>query len=469
MCKGIKIRTAIGSYGWFYFAKDFKIISVCIVAMFLVACTPQATGTLMPVGTPLVTIPTPTKAIQPITPATQVEIEPVVEPTETPPMPDPFAKIFSLSQNHYIIPLTVRRASADWAVFFFELKAPAEGKLIYRQVGTSETVEVAFLADATRQMMRVDGLTPGESYQAMVLLGNPESGFQQPGFAGQEWGMIQFRTLGDQKPLRVGILGDASFGDPATEALVSLMAKQELDFVIHTGDVVYETASSDVADSYLRKFFLPFSPLLHQGPVYTVLGNHDYDAAVRWQGVPFYDYAFPPFEDADFAYPPSRRGNQYYALSYQDIQFLMLDTHVFAGGEGRKDQDTWLAERLADGRFRVTIPVFHVAPYSSSIVHPDDGLPVRYSWNWRFEQASVPLVFSGHFHHFERHYANGITYIVSGGGSSTLYAQGDLLAESKRFARKTHFVLMEIYTDHIQLSAIDLAGDTFDQAKISVD
>ena len=86
-----------------------------------------------------------------------------------------------------------------------------------------------------------------------------------------------------------------------------------------------------------------------------------------------------------------------------------------------------LKERLADPRFRITIPVFHVAPYSSSIVHPDDGLPVRYSWNWRFEQSKVPLVLSGHFHHYERLVANGITYIVSGGGSSTLYAQGELL------------------------------------------
>ena len=288
-------------------------------------------------------------------------------------------------------------------------------------------------------MLTAEGLFPGAAYEAQVLLGNEMDGFQQPSFDGKDWGTIQFQSMPDPWPLRAGVLGDASFGDEATQSLVNIIAAQDLDFVIHTGDVVYETDSSDVFNSYIQKFFQPFSPLLHQGPIYTVLGNHDYDFAVRWEGAPFYDYAFPPFPDPNFGYPETRRANQYYAFSYKDIQFLMLDTHVFAGADDRTDQDVWMDERLADPRFRVTIPVFHVAPYSSSVVHPDDGLPVRYSWNWRFEDANVPLVLSGHFHHYERLFANGITYIVSGGGSSTLYAQGESLPESQNYARKDSF------------------------------
>jgi hypothetical protein len=58
---------------------------------------------------------------------------------------------------------------------------------------------------------------------------------------------------------------------------------------------------------------------------------------------------------------------------------------------------------------------------------------------------------------------------VSGGGSSTLYAQGERLPESQLYVRKTHFVLLEIYTDRIELQAISKEGDVLDQAVIELE
>ncbi len=373
------------------------------------------------------------------------------------------------SEIEYVIPLTVRHVGADRASLFFELDQPAQGQLIYRPQSPELSYggQVPIDPTQTRHMIDLDGLAPDKEYVALVLLGREtESGsFKQPTFDGETWGAVNFNTQGEL-PLRIGVLGDASFGDEATTQLVQLMAGMDLDFVIHTGDVVYETDNSDMVSSYVEKFYKPFSPLLHKGPVYTVMGNHDYDASVQYDGAPFYDYAFPPFEDPTFEYPPERRGNQFYAHTMGDIQFLFLDSQAIFGEGGRAEQDAWMKERLADPRFRVTIPIFHVSPYSSSIVHPDDGTPVRQSWNYLFEEANVPLVFSGHFHHYERLSANDITYIVSGGGSSTLYAEGARLPESHIFAARTHFVLLEIYQDRIELKAISKEGDTFDQATI---
>ena len=415
-----------------------------------------------------------TKPRESATPTTALIDTTTPSPTETAPATltpttDYFSQKFPLGENEYVIPLTVRHVTEETVTLFFELQYPTEGLLIFRDFDSFVQEEIAFSANEPRQMITVEGLTAGTKYEAQVLAGNTLNGFQQPSFTNQEWGAIQFQTLPDEWPLRIAVLGDASFGDEATQNLVNIIAAQDLDFVIHTGDIVYETDPSDVFNSYIQKFFQPFAPLLHQGPIYTVLGNHDYNSTVRWEGAPFYDYAFPAFTDPILSYPETRRANQYYAFAYKDIQFLMLDTHTFAGAEGRAEQDAWLEERLADPRFRATIPVFHVAPYSSSVVHPDDGLPVRYSWNWRFEDANVPLALSGHFHHYERLISNGITYIVSGGGSSTLYAQGESLAESQIYARKTHFVLLEIYEDYIDLSAISLDGDTIDQVNISLE
>ncbi|MEW5871063.1 MAG: metallophosphoesterase [Chloroflexota bacterium] len=412
------------------------------------------------------TVPAPA---QTDTPAPTHTNTPTLTHTNTP-APDYFTPEYPLSPISYVIPLTVRHVTENSATLFFELSQPVEGRLVYRSSdpGAPQQGELALAPGETRQMFTLEGLAPGAAYQVRVLLGEGPETFQQPGFTGQAWDPVGLRTASNEPPLRVGVLGDASFGDQATQQLVALMSGYDLDFVIHTGDVVYETDGSDLERSYTLKFFEPFAPLLHHMPVYTVLGNHDYDKVLRWQGAPFYDYAFPAFPDPAFSYPPDRRANQYYAFTYQGVQFLMLDSQVFYGVEGRDGQKEWLMQRLQDPRFRLTIPVFHVAPYSSSVVHPDDGRPMRLTWGPLFEAAGVRLSFSGHFHHYERLFANGVTYIVSGGGSSTLYAQGQSLPESQIYLRRTHFVLMEIYADRIQLSAISKEGETLDQAVISL-
>lgn len=388
----------------------------------------------------------------------------------TTPAFDYFSTEYPYSDTGYIIPLTVRHVTDETAWLFFELNNPIEGRLVFRAADPEypNQGEVAFSADETRHMITVTNLSPGVRYQALVLLGRNASELQQPLFNRTTWGVVNFKTASNEIPIKIGVLGDASFGDEATQTLITLLASQDLDFVLNTGDVVYETDNSDLVNSYTHKYFEPFSPLLHQLPVYTVMGNHDYDWALEWQGAPFYDYAFPPFSDPNFTYPESRRGNQYYAFAYQDIQFLMLDSQVLFGVQGRADEEAWMKERLADTRYRITIPVFHVAPYSSSAVHPDDSLPVRYAWLPIFEAANVPVAFSGHFHHYERLNVNGITYIVSGGGSSTLYAQGGQLAESEIYVRRTHFVRMDIYEDRIEINAIAKEGDVIDRATIPI-
>jgi predicted phosphodiesterase len=393
----------------------------------------------------------------------------IAAPTLIQPGSDYFATEYPESQTSFIIPLTVRHAGDDRAVLFFELDQPSEGKLVYRSLipGSSARGEFSLNPVETRHKIELEGLNPGGNYAAKVLLGNENDGYSEPRFGVETWGYVEFKTIAAGEPLRVGVIGDASFGDLATKELVELMAEYDLDFVINTGDVVYEANSADLYSSYSEKFFQPFKPLLKNGPVYTVMGNHDYDQAVMFQDAPFYDHAFPAFDDPAYEYPQERRGNQFYGLAFGDLQFLMLDSQAIFGAGGREVQDAWLEERLADPRFRLTIPVFHVSPYSSSIVHPDDGDPVRLSWNYQFEAASVPLVLSGHFHHYERLSANGITYVVSGGGSSTLYAQGSSLPESQIFIPRTHFVLLEAYPDRIELSAIAKEGDPFDRATIT--
>jgi predicted phosphodiesterase len=397
------------------------------------------------------------------TPSSTPSLTPTVSPTPT---PDVFASEFPLGETTYRLPLTIRHVTSRTAIVFFELNKPVEGYLFYQLVGGAQGGKVAFSADRARYQITMENLTPGSSYKIRLGISGMDGSFTEPAFLGGHWGPVTAHTYKEDESLRFGVIGDASFGDPITASLVELMAASDLDFVVHTGDVVDETeANADPFDSYANKYYAVFAPLLQQMPVYTVPGNHDHDADIRWQDEPFYYYAFPPFEDPIIA---PTNSSQYYAFSRGEVQFIMLDSQVFYGVSNREEQNEWLSDRLEDARFQASIPVFHVSPYSSSSVHRGEGIPVRQRWVPLFEGARVPLVLSGHTHQYERLTVNGITYIVSGGGSAITYAGGERLPESQVFARKSHFVLAELYSDRLDLTSISVDGETLDQFSIAL-
>jgi len=365
--------------------------------------------------------------------------------------------------------LTVRHVAEESAVLFFELSQPASGVLYYRPAADASAgaSQIPLTPGQTRQQFTLQGLSPATEYLVQVGLEYPDRTYRQPAFLGAAWGALRFRTASNEIPLRVGVISDASFGDPGTDALVARMAEDDLDFVIHAGDVVDQIEqNTDAFEAYALKFYKTFAPLLRRMPVYTVIGNHDYDAEARWQDSYFYYYAFPPAIDPGSYQTGKPNDIQYYAFSYQNIQFLMLDTQVFFGVPGWKEQDAWMLERLADPNYRFTIPVLHVPPYFSGAVHPDDSLPVRQFWKPVFVNANVPLTLSGHSHHYERLISDGITFIVAGGGSSTLYGPGQIQPQSQVFASRTHYVRLEIYADRIELTAITKEGDILDRSVI---
>jgi predicted phosphodiesterase len=410
----------------------------------------------------------------PITPTDPPTPPPSPTPSPTPtatPSPTPTAQPITLDEAPaavaYRLPLVAQHVTGTGATLFFELGTPVEGVLLYWPIGEElHQAWVELPPTGARHQITLDGLTPGVTYQATVAIQADAAVYCQPYFMGEAWGPIHFRTPAGQEPLRVGVIGDSGFGHQATYTLAGEMAAHDLDFVLHTGDVVYCIyENTDPFEAYALKWFKPLSPLLHQMPVYPVIGNHDVEAAAQWQGLPFYYYAFPPFTDPRFE--PSDYGgrNQWYAFAYEQVQFVMLDTQAFFGEGGQAEQNAWLAERLADGRFPYTIPVLHVPPYTSGL-HPNDGIPVRKSWVPEFEAANVPLVLSGHDHNYQRLVINDLTYVISGGGSLTLYDLGEALPESEFFAKQTHFVLLEIYADRIDLQAIALGGEVLDQATI---
>jgi len=231
--------------------------------------------------------------------------------------------------------------------------------------------------------------------------------------------------------------------------------------------VVYNAGeNTSPAEAFALKYFQPFAPLLHQLPIYAVPGNHEYAQDARIDGVPYYYHVFPPLLDSGQVDPSPSERRQYYAIVYQNIQFIFLDSQVFFGEKGKTEQEEWLDQRLKDDQFKYSVVIMHVPLFTSSVIHPKDSQPVRQAWHDKFAGAGVPLVLSGHSHNYERLVVDGVTYVVTGGGSSQLYPALNIDPDSQAFSWSSHFVLLEFYEDQIKILAIDKNGKILDQAQV---
>jgi acid phosphatase len=374
-----------------------------------------------------------------------------------------------LSTDSFKLPLTIQHVTDTSAELYFELAQPTDGILVYQatQASTGEQ-STPFDASTAVHQITLSNLAPGTQYQALVVLKDTTGHYHQPAFTNAAWGNVTFHTSSDKQPLRVGMIGDSGFGDSVTPQLANQMADSSLDFAIQLGDIVYNVSeNADPFEAFALKYYRPFSPMLHQMPVYPVVGNHDVERATLWNRVPFFYHAFPDFSDPRFEPSTYNKHNEWYAFAYGSVQFIILNTEAFYDAQSRKAQNAWLATRLLDKRFTTSIPVFHIPPYTGGL-HVSDGLVERSDWQPLFEQIGVRLVLSGHDHNYQRLLVNGITYIVSGGGSATLYAQTIALPQSQVFVRRSHFVILEIYPDRIDLKSIALGGDILDQVSIAL-
>lgn len=78
-----------------------------------------------------------------------------------------------------------------------------------------------------------------------------------------------------------------------------------------------------------------------------------------------------------------------------------------------------------------------------------------------FERNHVDIVFNGHDHNYERSIINGVTYIVTGGGGSSLYDNGQ--SPWTIYSEKTHhFCFLTANETTLTFEAIKPDGLVFD-------
>ena len=119
---------------------------------------------------------------------------------------------------------------------------------------------------------------------------------------------------------------------------------------------------------------------------------------------------------------------------YGDVWILVLNSHADLFPTNNPDfpgQYEYIAEELQsdvaqNAAFRLV--AFHQAPYSNSSTSstPDQiygNAGIREFWVPLFERFDVDSVISGHYHSYQRGELNGIQYLITGGGGSTLLQQ----------------------------------------------
>lgn len=239
--------------------------------------------------------------------------------------------------------------------------------------------------------------------------------------------------------IRFAAFGDNSFGDLSDHMIAFQAYKQNPDFVMNTGDNVYE---SGLDDEYARFFFPVYNadvpgprtgaPLLRSVPFYSVIANHDvHDKDAQKRAVADFDkspdalgyytaLSLPlngfasPFptptlaqteEGKDklalFQHAAGARFNRQanYSFDAGDAHFTCLDSNIYVDPTDKTIGD-WLENdlRSTDAKWKFVVyhhPAFNVGAEHFHEQHMRVLHPI-------FERHGVDFVLNGHEHSYQR-------------------------------------------------------------------
>jgi predicted phosphodiesterase len=257
--------------------------------------------------------------------------------------------------------------------------------------------------------VHIGGLKPDSEYAYAVTIRNlHEANIRRVGDDSH-----RFRTF----PLKARAIPFLVYGDSRSEPerhsqVISAMAKENADFVVHTGDLV---GAGSQLRLWPKEFFAPADPLMRRVPMYAVLGNHE-------ENSPHY-----------FALLSLPGGERWYSFDVLGTHLVSLDSCSDVS-EGSA-QYAWLIDDLEQNRqARWTFVFMHHPTYSSGghAAVGSDGLPKE--TGVRTAQRIMPplaaeygitAVFAGHDHFYERSMRDGVYYIVTGGGGAPGHGEGN--------------------------------------------
>ncbi|MFY9611679.1 MAG: metallophosphoesterase [Blastocatellia bacterium] len=254
------------------------------------------------------------------------------------------------------------------------------------------------------------------------------------------------------------VIGDSGSGEPPQFAIARRMMiereKTPYDFVIMLGDNIYGLGNPKY---FKPRFEDPYRELLAAGvKFYAALGNHDAHAAAE-------HIQYDKF---------NMGGRRYYSFAKGDglIEFFVLDTNEAKTSELKPEQLSWLEAGLKASTARWKVAYFHHSIYSSGRMH-SAYTRLRGQLEPLFVKYRVNVVFSGHFHVYERiKPQQGVQYFVAGSGGKLM--KGNLNKKSGLTAAGNDqtqiFLLATVDEKQMQVRAISADGTEVDSVKIEL-
>jgi hypothetical protein len=82
-------------------------------------------------------------------------------------------------------------------------------------------------------------------------------------------------------------------------------------------------------------------------------------------------------------------------------------------------------------------------------------------------RGRVDIIFSGHDHDYERGDADGIKYVVTGGGGAPLYTVNERLPFQLAFEPVHHYLRMRVEDGRLHMKAIRIDGSTIERCSFA--
>lgn len=250
----------------------------------------------------------------------------------------------------------------------------------------------------------------------------------------------------DQTKIRFAVFGDTRTNHQVHRAVIEAVAKEQVDFFLHTGDMVEYGGDSD---QWLMYFGIE-RPLMLKAPILPAIGNHDLGNRGYYNRFFFLDRW--------------TKGERYFVTDWGNLRLVALDLDIVC--EERCSQYEFVRNALAEGAAanKVMVMFLHYPPYSSG-AH-GSNLPLREVMGRLARTYGVELVVTGHDHDYERTKPiDGTTYIVSGSAGAPIrpIMPNDFTAEART---EPHYVLVDLDGDRLSIRAINLRGEVFDSTTI---
>lgn len=258
-----------------------------------------------------------------------------------------------------------------------------------------------------------------------------------------DYGPIEFvagRARGAE--FRFAAFGDTRSGHKVHRALVEQMSRENIDFVVHSGDLVESGGFEEQWDLFWRIE----SPVVSRRPMFAAVGNHD-----ESQRGNFRRY---------FLNELWADGHRYYYRDWGDVRVVVMDSELEAraGSPQYEFLDAALAEGAAKGQLMVI--ALHYPPYSSGShgSYPE----MREVLGELAPRYGVEAVLAGHDHNYERTVKiDGVTYFVAASGGANIRK-----VTPQKFSAvmrtEPHYLLFDVERGSLVGRTINLYGDVFD-------